>query len=136
VPRAVGLAVLAAVVVTPLRGQTRDTIADSAAVRLPAIQVIGTVEGLTRVPGSGVVLNSASLQRGRPVTLTDVLRKAPGVNLRDEEGLALRPNIGIRGLSRRRSCSSRTGFPSRWPPTATMPPTIIPRSSGSIGSRC
>ena len=102
-PRAVALAVLAAVVVTPLRGQTRDTLAESSAVRLPAIQVIGTVEELARLPGSGVILNGLTLQRGRPVTLTDVLRKAPGLNVRDEEGLALRPNIGIRGLSPTRS---------------------------------
>lgn len=101
--RSVAFAVLAAVFFTPLRAQTRDTLAESSAVRLPAVQVIGAVDGLTRVPGSGVVLDGLALQRGRPVTLTDVLRKAPGLNVRDEEGLALRPNIGIRGLSPTRS---------------------------------
>ncbi|MGH7567718.1 MAG: TonB-dependent receptor family protein [Gemmatimonadales bacterium] len=65
--------------------------------------MIGVVEGLTRVPGSGVVLSRLALERGRPVTLTDVLRKAPGLNVRDEEGLSLRPNIGLRGLSPTRS---------------------------------
>ena len=102
-PRAVALALLAAAVFTPLRAQTRDTLAESSAVRLPAVEVIGAADGLTRVPGSGVVLNGLALQRGRPVTLTDILRKAPGLNVRDEEGLALRPNIGIRGLSPTRS---------------------------------
>lgn len=37
------------------------------------------------------------------MTLTEVLRKAAGLNVRDEEGLSLRPNIGIRGLSPTRS---------------------------------
>jgi Fe(3+) dicitrate transport protein len=33
----------------------------------------------------------------------EALRKAPGIHVRDEEGLSLRPNIGVRGLSPTRS---------------------------------
>jgi len=97
------LSLLTSVLGSSLLAQTPDTLRDTSAVRLPAVEVIGTVEGLTRVPGSGVVLSRSALRDARPVTLTEVLRKAPGLNVRDEEGLGLRPNIGIRGLSPTRS---------------------------------
>src|SRR5688572_22987795 len=94
---------LVTVLPSSLAGQTTDTLPDTAAVRLPAVEVIGSVDGLARVPGSGVVLTRNALRAPRPVTLTEVLRLAPGLSVRDEEGLALRPNIGIRGLSPTRS---------------------------------
>src|SRR5688572_24398483 len=97
------LVCLLALPISSLLAQTPDTLRDTAALRLPAVEVIGQADGLSRVPGSGVVLGRAALQFGRPVTLTEVLRTAPGVNIRDEEGLSLRPNIGIRGLSPTRS---------------------------------
>lgn len=97
------LALLASVLCSTLPAQTPDTLTDSSALRLPAIQVIGRSDGLTRVPGSGLVLGRFALEATRPVTLTEVLRKASGLNVRDEEGLALRPNIGIRGLTPTRS---------------------------------
>jgi Fe(3+) dicitrate transport protein len=43
------------------------------------------------------------MERARIFTVNDALRQAPGVFARDEEGLGLRPNIGIRGLSPIRS---------------------------------
>lgn len=88
---------------SPTRAQSRDTIPDSAAIRLPAVQVIGAPAGLMRIPGSGLILDRAVLEQARPVTLTEVLRRASGVSVRDEEGLSLRPNIGIRGLNPTRS---------------------------------
>jgi len=97
------LVCLLALPMSSLPAQTPDTLRDPSALRLPAVEVIGQADGLSRVPGSGVVLGRAALQVGRPVTLTEVLRMAPGVNIRDEEGLSLRPNIGIRGLSPTRS---------------------------------
>jgi Fe(3+) dicitrate transport protein len=86
-----------------LSAQTPDTLRDTLALRLPAVEVIGRVNGLSRVPGSGLVLGRTALETPRPTTLTEVLRLAPGLNVRDEEGLGLRPNIGIRGLSPTRS---------------------------------
>ncbi|HET9385231.1 MAG TPA: TonB-dependent receptor [Gemmatimonadales bacterium] len=94
---------LASSVASALSAQKPDTLSDTAALRLPAVEVIGQVDGLSRVPGSGLVLGRMALQAPRPATLTEVLRLAPGLNVRDEEGLALRPNIGIRGLSPTRS---------------------------------
>ncbi len=70
---------------------------------LPAIEVIGRIDRFARTPGSGMVLNQRLLSRSRVFTTAEALRKAPGLHVRDEEGLGLRPNIGIRGLSPTRS---------------------------------
>lgn len=70
---------------------------------LPAVEVIGRPETLTEIPGSGSVLDSATLTQSRVFTTNEALRKVPGMYVRDEEGFGLRPNIGIRGLNPTRS---------------------------------
>jgi Fe(3+) dicitrate transport protein len=67
------------------------------------IIVIGARENLLIVPGSGSIIDETDLERARVFTLNEALRQAPGVFVRDEEGLGLRPNIGIRGLNPVRS---------------------------------
>ena len=62
-----------------------------------------TPEILERVPGSIEFIDKDVLRNSRAFTSTEVLRKVPGVNVRDEEGFGLRPNIGIRGLNPTRS---------------------------------
>jgi Fe(3+) dicitrate transport protein len=72
-------------------------------VTAPRVDVVGTAENLERIPGSAEVLSPQELEIARVFTTTEALRKAAGVNVRDEEGLGLRPNIGIRGLNPTRS---------------------------------
>jgi len=64
-------------------------------------------EGVDRdlVPGSVHVIGPRALQ-DRPVVFDDVhtlLRQVPGVNLQEEDGYGLRPNIGMRGTGVERS---------------------------------
>jgi Fe(3+) dicitrate transport protein len=70
---------------------------------LAEIRVVGTPAHLARVPGSATLLSPAALEGWRTPTMNDALRRVPGVIVREEEGLGLRPNIGIRGLSATRS---------------------------------
>ncbi len=78
--------------------QTRDT------VTLPEIEVIGErPRALDRIPGSGQVVTAQELERSRVFTANEALRKVPGLDVRDEEGFGLRPNIGVRGLNPTRS---------------------------------
>jgi len=56
-----------------------------------------------RIPGVVTVIDRRDLEGDRVFTTSEALRKAAGVNVRDEEGLGLRPNIGIRGLNPTRS---------------------------------
>ena len=81
---------------------TTDADADAARARrdvnaMPAVEVIGTAERLREQPGSATILDQDSLQRARTLTVNEALRSVPGVHVRDEEGMGMRPNIGIRG---------------------------------------
>lgn len=67
------------------------------------VVVIGQRDNLLRIPGSGATIESEDLERSRVLTVNEALRQASGVFPRDEEGLGLRPNIGVRGLSPTRS---------------------------------
>ncbi len=66
-------------------------------------RLAGSAETLERLPGSVDVLDRRQLEISRVMTVNEALHKATGVNVRDEEGMALRPNIGIRGLNPTRS---------------------------------
>ncbi len=66
-------------------------------------RLAGSAETLERMPGSVDQLDRRQLETSRVADVNEALRKATGVNVRDEEGLALRPNIGIRGLNPTRS---------------------------------
>lgn len=65
--------------------------------------LLTTPESMERVPGSFSLVDAQALERSRAFTSTEVLRKVTGINVRDEEGLGLRPNIGIRGMNPSRS---------------------------------
>ena len=66
-------------------------------------RLAGSAETLERLPGSVDLLDRRQLEASRVANVNEALHKATGVNVRDEEGLALRPNIGIRGLNPTRS---------------------------------
>ncbi|HWQ94310.1 MAG TPA: TonB-dependent receptor, partial [Gammaproteobacteria bacterium] len=70
---------------------------------MPQVEVIGERSNLEHIPGSGAVLEEETLKASRVFTTNEALRKIPGVHARDEEGLGLRPNIGMRGLNPTRS---------------------------------
>jgi len=70
---------------------------------LAEIVVLGSRERLERIAGGAHVLTEKDLADSRVLTLNEALRKVPGVFAREEEGLGLRPNIGIRGLNPTRS---------------------------------
>ncbi len=55
------------------------------------------------LPGSGMVVNNLTLAKINQSDINKVLRMVPGVNIRDEEGFGLRPNIGLRGTPVNRS---------------------------------
>ncbi len=70
------------------------------------IVVVGDRVNLMHIPGSGATIEAEDLEAARVFTVNEALRQVAGVYPRDEEGLGLRPNIGVRGLSPTRS--SRT----------------------------
>jgi Fe(3+) dicitrate transport protein len=66
-------------------------------------RLVGSDEMRRRVPGSFDLLTREMLDSAHVFTTSEALRKVPGVTVRDEEGVGLRPNIGIRGLNPTRS---------------------------------
>jgi len=70
---------------------------------LPRVDVIGGEAGVSKAPGSATVIDGRTLEESRSFNVNEALRKVPGVHVRDEEGVGLRPNIGIRGMNPTRS---------------------------------
>jgi Fe(3+) dicitrate transport protein len=75
---------------------------------IPGIAVVGDIidpgpRGTWQLDGSGQVLGGEELYTSHVLNTAEALRKVTGVNVRDEEGFGLRPNIGIRGLNPTRS---------------------------------
>ena len=82
-------------------------------------RLVGSEEMLRRIPGSVDVLTSDVLEASHVFTTSEAMRKVPGVFVRDEEGLGLRPNIGIRGLNPTRSTKAlllEDGVPTTYAP--------------------
>lgn len=75
----------------------------AAEVSVTASYLSGTVESLTETPGSIERIDARTLEHSRVFNFSEALRKFAGVNVRDEEGFGLRPNIGIRGTNPTRS---------------------------------
>ncbi len=85
---------------------------EPAALRLSAVSVliertrmVGDPMQAAGIPGSAFVLGPEDLAASRTAfdNVHDLLRKVPGVNIQDEEGYGLRPNIGLRGAGAERS---------------------------------
>jgi Fe(3+) dicitrate transport protein len=71
---------------------------------LSEVEVIGHSPTATQeVPGSADVISEETLQRAQPLTTGEALMRVPGVSVRNEDGLGLRPNISIRGINGNRS---------------------------------
>ncbi len=91
------------------RGETRDVDlvlqpgALAEEVVVSASRITATPESVERIPGSVEVVDHSLLEASRVFTSSEALRKVAGINVRDEEGFGLRPNIGIRGLNPTRS---------------------------------
>ena len=65
--------------------------------------VVGSGEAAARAPGSAHFLDSEDLSRQAYADVHRILRQVPGVNIQEEDGYGLRPNIGMRGTGVDRS---------------------------------
>lgn len=68
---------------------------------IEGITIIGSM--VKSMTGSGQYIGSAKLSMLNQTNVNHVLRSIAGINIRDEEGFGLRPNIGLRGSSVNRS---------------------------------
>ena len=69
------------------------------------VMVIGSPSTATEIPGSAQYIDPLQLSRQKLAydDIHEVLRQVPGVNIQEEDGYGLRPNIGMRGTGAERS---------------------------------
>lgn len=87
-------------------GRTEITILGKSLVERVTVSVTsiaGSPEALETRSGSFQRIEAEDLERARVLEFGEALRRMPGIVVRDEEGLGLRPNIGIRGTNPTRS---------------------------------
>jgi len=70
---------------------------------LERIQIIGRGDKLRTEAGSATLIGEAELEKFKFDDINRVLYNVPGVNIREEDGYGLRPNIGFRGATPERS---------------------------------
>ena len=78
---------------------------DPIRVLLKRTRMVGDPLGANEIPGSAHVLVAEDLESPAFVfdNVHDFLRQVPGVNIQEEDGFGLRPNIGLRGTGAERS---------------------------------
>ena len=87
--------------ISPVFAQQSEFTDSLHAVQLKEVSIMGTSP--YKVVGSGALVNFAKIQKLNQPDINKVIQTIPGINLRDEEGFGLRPNIGLRGTPVNRS---------------------------------
>ena len=97
-----GVAALAITVYFPVPGHAAEATFDESD-GMERIQVIGKSTGREKIPGSALRLGEEDLEVFKYEDILRSLRLVPGVNIQEEDGYGLRPNIGLRGSGVERS---------------------------------
>lgn len=87
--------------IPPIFAQQSESTDSLNAVQLKEVSIMGTSP--YKVVGSGALVNFAKIQKLNQPDINKVIQTIPGINVRDEEGFGLRPNIGLRGTPVNRS---------------------------------
>ncbi len=70
---------------------------------LDNVYITGGKDEILRQPGSATLIDDVALEAFEYTDLHRILNAVPGVNIQEEDGYGLRPNIGLRGTSPERS---------------------------------
>lgn len=81
----------------------KDTVKNLKEVVISAYQIIGSKFEAANKTGSASYISAADLQKFNYTDINRVLRTVTGVNVYEEDGFGLRPNISLRGTSPDRS---------------------------------
>jgi Fe(3+) dicitrate transport protein len=91
----------------PLTPTPIDSRSEVEAKKLSRITVTGGALAAGEVPGAADVIAGEELEQAKGAVddVNRVLRRIPGINLIEEDGYGLRPNIGFRGAASERSAN-------------------------------
>lgn len=96
---------LAGTAMLALSAQAAANTANDADLDVETITIIGLKGDARDVAGAATLLPSEVLQVQDYTDINRVLRQVPGVNIQEEDGYGLRPNIGLRGTGLDRSAN-------------------------------
>ena len=68
------------------------------------VSIIGSKYAIKDIAGSAAFLDVQEIREHTVDDINRILRRVPGVNLREEDGMGLFPNISMRGVDSARTC--------------------------------
>ena len=96
--------------ITVLAGETvtvdfelDELVMDLPPVVIASITMTGGNKGVNEIPGSAHYISPKEIQKYSYTDINKTLRAVPGINIQEEDGFGLRPNIGLRGTGVERS---------------------------------
>ncbi len=97
------LAVAVSLALAPAAVAQEDPVTPGPVLDLDRMAVIGDPDSVRRIAGSAQVISTDDLEKFEYTDINRILRVVPGLYIVEEEGLGLRPNIGMRGSGTDRS---------------------------------
>lgn len=92
-----------ALLVTSLFASHIALAVDDAEDAIERVSIIGDRQDLSKSAGSVTLIDELQLEKFEYDDIARILATVPGVNIRQEDGYGLRPNIGFRGVTPERS---------------------------------
>lgn len=80
-----------------------ESLADLPEIVVAEVSITGGAAGVSRLPGASTYVGPRALDAFAVTDIARALRQVPGVNVQEEDGYGLRPNIGLRGTGSERS---------------------------------